>query len=127
MIAGIGIDVIDVERIEKILCDNNGDRFMERTFTPEEQKYCNKFKNPFPRYAGRFAVKEAFIKAANHLCENLSLKEIETVNASSGAPSISIISKKFDRKKYNIHVSISHTDRTAGAFVIIENKEKGGL
>ena len=127
MIAGIGIDIIDVKRIEKILCENNGDRFMERTFTPGEQEYCNKFKDPFPRYAGRFAVKEAFIKAANHLCESLSLKEIETVNASSGAPSISIISKKFDKEKYNIHVSISHIDRTAGAFVIIENKEEGEL
>ena len=117
-------DIVDVERIRKILESEHGERFAERTFTANEQDYCRKFKNPYPRFAGRFAVKEAFIKAASSIAAGLSLKEVETLNAHSGAPSISVLSSLFDRERFQVNVSISHTDDMAVAFVAIENKEE---
>ena len=124
MIVGVGVDIVDVGRIKRIIQDENGARFIDRTFSKREQKYCKKFKDPYPRFAGRFAVKEAFLKAATTILKNISLREIETVNSRTGAPSIAI-SKDWDkRERYEIHVSISHTESLACAFVVIEKKEE---
>ncbi len=124
MIVGVGVDLVDVDRIRKIIQDKNGDRFLERTFSQAEQQYCQKFKDPYPRFAGRFAVKEAFIKAATAISSGIPMKDIETINAASGAPSSSVVSECFEKEKYHVQVSISHTEELACAFVMIE--EKGG-
>jgi len=124
MIKGVGVDIVDVSRVKKILQEKHGKRFIERTFTDNEKKYCHKFKDPFPRFAGRFAVKEAFIKAISSVADGFSFKDIETINAQSGAPSISVLSGHFDKDRFDIHVSISHTDKMATAFVVIDEKKE---
>ncbi|MBI4366993.1 MAG: holo-ACP synthase [Deltaproteobacteria bacterium] len=62
MILGIGIDIVDVRRIEGIIFRWQ-ERFLRRIFTDREIKYCNNKKNPAQRFATRFAAKEAFVKA----------------------------------------------------------------
>lgn len=62
MIIGIGIDLVDVRRIEGIIFRWK-ERFLRRIFTDKEIRYCNNKKNPAQRFATRFAAKEAFIKA----------------------------------------------------------------
>lgn len=71
---GIGIDVVKVSRFSsKKLPENN--KFYERIFTEKEIAYCTKFKNPYPHFAGKFALKEAVIKA---LDKKINFLEIET-------------------------------------------------
>ncbi|MFM8950120.1 MAG: holo-ACP synthase, partial [Bacteroidota bacterium] len=61
MIIGIGTDLVDVSRIEKLVLESDG--FKERVFSSVEITYCESGKNRFERYAARFAAKEAFAKA----------------------------------------------------------------
>jgi holo-[acyl-carrier protein] synthase len=121
MIAGIGIDIVDIERVRRVMEGEAGERFTERTFTEKEKKYCRKFRNPYPHFAGRFAAKEAFIKAASGMADSIPLKSIEVTNSRSGAPSIA--ANSLDFKKYRINISISHTDSAACACVVVEEKE----
>jgi holo-[acyl-carrier protein] synthase len=61
ILVGLGADVIEVERIRGVL-DRQGQRFLARVFTEEEQEYCSKMKHPHKHYAARFAAKEAVSK-----------------------------------------------------------------
>lgn len=62
MILGIGIDLVDVRRMEGIIFRWH-EKFLRRVFTENEIRYCNNKKNPAQRFATRYAAKEAFIKA----------------------------------------------------------------
>ena len=62
MIIGLGIDVEEVERVKGAM-ERQGERFLKRIFTEKERAYCEQFKDKYERYAGRFAVKEAAMKA----------------------------------------------------------------
>ncbi|HJO39891.1 MAG: holo-ACP synthase [Vicinamibacterales bacterium] len=61
-IIGTGLDATDIPRIERVL-ERYGERFLTRIFTPGEIAYCQKRRNPAPHLAGRFAAKEAAMKA----------------------------------------------------------------
>ncbi len=62
MIIGLGVDIAEVPRVQAAI-ERHGQRFLDRVFTPKEIEYCERFKNKFERYAGRFAAKEAAMKA----------------------------------------------------------------
>jgi holo-[acyl-carrier protein] synthase len=62
MILGIGVDLVEVERIEQSIA-RHGERFLQRVFTDSEIAYCSPMKGPGPHYAARFAAKEALAKA----------------------------------------------------------------
>ena len=62
MIIGLGLDISEIDRIEKAIV-RHGDAFKRRVYTPAEREYCESHKNNFERYAGRFAAKEAGMKA----------------------------------------------------------------
>src|SRR6516164_1344133 len=62
MIIGIGIDMEQVERVRGVI-ERQGERFLKRVYTERERAYCEQFRNKYERYAGRFAVKEATMKA----------------------------------------------------------------
>lgn len=124
MIKGIGIDVVDVKRIEKIAgrLDN---KFLNRVFTEEEIKYCLSKKNKFQHFAGRFASKEAFLKAIGiGLFKGYQLKDIEIRNEKSGKPFI-VKNEKIQNvltkmKAENIYISITHIKEVSVSTVIIE-------
>ena len=62
MIVGMGIDLEEVERVKGAI-ERQGERFLKRIYTQKERAYCEQFKDKYERYAGRFAVKEAAMKA----------------------------------------------------------------
>lgn len=112
MIIGIGIDLIEIERIKRA-CEGNP-RFLERIFTEREREYCFKFNNPYEHLAVRFAGKEAAFKALGH---RISWKDVEILNEASGKPNIFI--KNLD-KNVKAQISLSHNRAFAGAVVILE-------
>ena len=66
MIVGMGIDIAEVPRIQAVI-ESQKERFLRRVYTLEEVAYCEQFKNKYERYAGRFAVKEAAMKALGRI------------------------------------------------------------
>ena len=79
MIVGLGLDATDIRRVADILA-RYGDRFLHRVFTDREIAYCNRRRNPVPHLAGRFAAKEAAMKAlgTGH-SRGVLWKEVEVV------------------------------------------------
>jgi holo-[acyl-carrier protein] synthase len=123
-IHGIGSDLVEVARIERII-RKWGDRFLKRVFSEGEISYCEKKAFPPQHYAARFAVKEALLKCLGRgLFSGLSLKDIEVVNTKEGKPELTVRGKVHGIiDALNIiacHVSISHTNNFATAVVILE-------
>ena len=124
LIVGCGIDLVKIERIEKII-KRWGDNFIFRIFTPLEREYCEKNKgNKYQSYAGRFAAKEALLKSMGLGLRGVNWKEIEIENNELGQPIIetsgklkNIASVKGVSKYF---ITISHTKDYAIAQVILE-------
>jgi len=125
LIFGVGIDIIETERLERELLKGS-EGLIEAAFTRGEIEYCRRKKNRAESYAVRFAAKEAFLKAlGTGMQAGINLKEIETVNNVSGNPELKFKRKAKSFLKKNkiskIHVSLSHIKTTAIAVVIIEH------
>lgn len=123
MIVGIGIDLVDVNRVDKIL-KNWGQKFTTRIFTQNEIDYCKQKFNTSECYAARYAAKEALAKALGHgWCEHFSWTEVEVVNLDSGKPFFNIHGKTgqlvTDKR---VMLSLSHTKNQAVAIVMVESK-----
>lgn len=118
-ILGVGNDIIEIERIQADI-DRFGDKFLDRLFTAEEQKYCLSHKNPAKNFAGRFAAKEAFAKAlGTGFRKGVSWLDIEILNDAQGKPCLSISgSLKELTEPSQFAVSISHCREYATAVVI---------
>ena len=85
MIIGIGCDIVDIRRIEKLV-KRYQDRFLSRVFTKDEIKLANNLKN-YSYFAKRFAAKEAYGKATGYgISEKTGFKDIEIFNDKKGAP-----------------------------------------
>lgn len=108
-VLGLGNDIIEIERIRESL-EKHQQRFLDRLFTPKEQLYCQKYEDPIPHYAGRFAAKEAIAKAfGTGIGEHISWQDIEILSESEGAPKVHFsdrLNALFDHPQ--ILVSISH-------------------
>ena len=125
-IFGIGTDIVNIKRMEKII-KKNGISFKNKIFSRNEIHYCEKKKNPFPFYAKRFAAKEALSKAlGTGIGKIVTFKNIEIRNDSLGKPSIllkgsaaNFLKKRIKSKKYTIHLSLSDDVPWAQATVII--------
>ncbi|HEY4601009.1 MAG TPA: holo-ACP synthase [Cerasibacillus sp.] len=115
MIKGIGIDLIELERIHKHIQDQ---RFIDRILTKAEQQIYFTLKSNTRKaefLAGRFAAKEAFSKAIGTGIGTLSFQDIEVLSNELGAPVINV--NGFDTEK--IFISITHSQSYALAQVII--------
>jgi holo-[acyl-carrier protein] synthase len=126
-ILGTGIDIIEVERIERALNRVvTGERFRKRVFTAGEIRYCESRGRPrYQSYAARFAAKEAAMKAmGTGWNRNVGWAEIEVVRERGKAPTIALHGKtaEFARRKNiaRFHLSITHSARHAIAQVIAE-------
>ncbi len=119
MIKGIGVDICDIRKLNAAI--ERSKKFLTRVFSKREIQYCKTKKNSILHLAGRFAAKEAFIKAVSN--KSIKLIEIETINDKSGRPDIRVTKTiKSVLKKKNasrINLSISHTDSTAVAVCVI--------
>lgn len=114
MIKGSGIDIIEVERITKAI-ERWGENFLHHVFTDDEIAYARKQRFPQQHYAGRFAAKEAVLKAFGDNA-HISWKDIKIVNQESGRPICIFCDKDC---KETILISISHTKNYAVASAII--------
>jgi holo-[acyl-carrier protein] synthase len=125
-IYGIGTDIVNIKRIERIL-KSKGDAFKKKIFSVDEIIYCQKKRNPFPYYAKRFAAKEAFSKAlGTGIIKGINFKDIQITNNRKGKPSIKLkgstatsFKKKIKSKKFSIFLSLSDDLPWAQATVII--------
>lgn len=123
MILGLGVDLVDVQRMDKIL-KVWGQKFTSRIFTQNEIKYCSRKVNAAECFAARFAAKEALAKALGHgFCEHFKWKDVDVVKEDSGKPTFSIrgITARLVENK-RVFLSISHTKSQAMAFVTIERE-----
>jgi len=124
MIVGLGVDIAEVERVRAAI-ERQGERLLKRLFTEKERGYCERFKNKYERYAGRFAVKEATMKAlGTGWSRGVRWVDIEVVREVAGKPTLELrgeAKKIADRLKVrNIAVTITHTASQALAQVIFE-------
>src|SRR6516164_6719255 len=124
MIVGIGVDITEVDRIRRSI-ERFGLRFVERIFTREEIRYCESKANKNERYAGRFAAKEAAMKAiGTGWSRGVGWQDVEVVRVPGGRPTVTFHGKgaEFFRKlgATRAHLSITHTRQSAMAQVILE-------
>lgn len=124
MIVGLGIDIAEVDRIESAI-RRYGQRFLQRVFTAAEIDYCQSKANAFERFAGRFAAKEAAMKAiGTGWKRGVAWKDFEVVRESSGRPALrfSGVAAGFAERLgvTRALVSITHTATEAIAQVILE-------
>lgn len=120
MIIGIGIDMIELNRIEEAIGRNK--RFIRRVLTEEEQRYYYQLDKPSRQIefiAGRFAAKEAFSKACGTGIGKLSFQHMTILPNENGAPKMSV--KGYEHQQ--IHLSISHSKAHAIAQVILSISE----
>lgn len=135
MILGIGTDVVNIGRIEKLLQDFT-ERFEERIFTPAEIDYANQrgkadAQAKAATLAKRFAAKEAFVKAiGSGFADGISWKEVEVLNQPSGKPYIEVKGAALAKLQAisprgimpQIDVSLADDYPLAQAFVVISFK-----
>jgi holo-[acyl-carrier protein] synthase len=125
MIVGLGVDITEVDRIEAAMA-RRGRAFLERLFTPSEISYCQRHRNRAERFAGRFAAKEAAMKAlGTGWARGVRWIDIEVVREPSGKPTLKLsgatraIADGLGVK--NIALTITHDGNIALAQVIFES------
>lgn len=125
MIVGIGVDIIEIARIESALSEH-GDRIRDRVFTPQEIKYCLATGRTAERFATRFAAKEAARKALGAARPLLALSwhEVEIISSAEGAPQLHFRGRAAELIEElavsRTHVSLSHSHEQAIAMVVLE-------
>lgn len=124
MIVSTGIDIVEIEEMRRAI-ERGGDRLLSRIFTPAEREYCEQRAAKFQHYAGRFAAKEAALKAlGTGWAQGVAWKDVEVMNQESGAPILRLTGQAeraaaelgVDR----IHLTLSHSARSAVAQIIFE-------
>jgi holo-[acyl-carrier protein] synthase len=125
MIAGLGIDLIEVERVAANVSKDAG--FRELVFSKNEIEYCEAKTNKFEHYAARFAAKEAFFKAlGTGWAEGTAFNEVEITNDDKGKPVLTLLGAT--KNAVAVHgdlkfsISLSHLSSVASAVVIIEKQ-----
>jgi holo-[acyl-carrier protein] synthase len=124
MILGIGVDLCEVDRIEAAIA-RHGERFLTRIYTEAERAYCESKPNRMERFAGRFAAKEAAMKAiGTGWRRGVGWRDVEVRRAASGQPIIifSGVARRIadELGVRRALVSITHIKSMAMAQVILE-------
>jgi holo-[acyl-carrier protein] synthase len=124
MIRGLGIDSIELARVRRVHAEY-GARFLDRILTAAEQEYVARWADPVPRIAGRFAVKEACMKAlGTGWGAGVRWRDIEVRRHPSGKPVVELHGRAKEICSTLggsvVHCTITHTDDTAMAVVVIE-------
>ena len=127
MIVGIGLDVCEIARIRHNL-ERYGPRFIDRLLTPAERAYCEKRKDTAVPFAGRFAAKEAAVKALGG-SPGLRWRDMEILPVEREKPRLvlhgtaSRIARDLGASR--VHLTITHDAGVAAAVVILETGERG--
>jgi holo-[acyl-carrier-protein] synthase len=118
----IGTDIIEIERIKKII-ESKKEKFLDSMYTEKEREYCeSKNVQKYQSYAARFAAKEAIYKAlSNYINFEYSWKDFEILNAENGKPEVNLHFKISGLE--DLEISISHCKQYAVAYVTALFKE----
>jgi len=126
-IVGIGTDIIECLRIAKMI-ERHGELFLTRVYTPHEIEYCTARKAATQHYAGRFAAKEAVLKAlGTGWTRGIQWRDIEVRNEMGGRPKIAIggaareLCEKLGIEQ--VLITISHCRTHATAYAVAVGKE----
>jgi holo-[acyl-carrier protein] synthase len=124
-ILGIGVDLIEVERIENSLA-RFAQRFLQRVFTEGEIKYCQSMAFPARHLAARFAAKEAVSKAfGTGIGKTIGWRDIDVHNKESGEPFVVLVGRAQslakERNVRSILITLSHTHHHAIAVIVLES------
>lgn len=123
MVYGIGVDLIEVERVKKAILAN--DTFLTKIYGSQEIAKCQSTNNRFQCFAARFAGKEAFMKAlGTGWSKGLKWTEVEILNDKEGKPVLTLSGKAKEMiEELNItrlNISLSHIANVASAIVVLE-------
>jgi holo-[acyl-carrier protein] synthase len=123
-VLGVGVDIIETERIEHSL-ERFGERFLQRVFTDGEIAYCQSMKYPARHFAARFAAKEAVSKAfGTGIGKSMGWRDIDVRKKTSGEPFVVLDggakSLAADRNVRGVWISLSHTNHHAVAMIALE-------
>lgn len=125
MILGLGLDAVDIARVERMLADN-GERMVQRLFSDAEAAYAMARARPAEHLAVRLAAKEAAFKAlaGNALARAIGWREIEVLNGSDGAPTLALTGRAEARARElgvaRVLVTLTHTETVGVAVVVLE-------
>lgn len=125
MIVAIGVDAVEIERI-RAMFERSGERFVHRVCTEQEGAYCLSRSDPAESLAARFAAKEAVMKClGTGWTEGIGFQQIEVQRLPSGDTQLCVTGAALQRAAAlgirRWHVSLTHTERTATAFVVAED------
>lgn len=128
MIIGLGIDLVDIDRVVRMLA-KGGDRFTSRLLTEGEWAYCSRMHSPATHVAARLAAKEAAFKAlAGSLdARTIGWKEIEVVHDEHRRPGL-VLHGRAQARVQELQVtrtllSLSHSELTASAVVVLDRDD----
>lgn len=127
MILGVGVDIIEIERIDN--ATKNQNKFLNKIFTENELQYFRKRSMNSEVIAGNFAAKEAISKTLGTGIRKISFSDIEILRDELGKPVVTMTDKLKNNVEslfgcgqvYKIHVSISHSKNNAIAYAILES------
>lgn len=121
MIVGLGTDIVEIERIGRMI-ERHGDVFVQRIFTADEIEYCRQRKHCAEPFAGRWAAKEAVMKVlGTGFVQGVSFQDLEVVSEPSGRPRIVLrggaerLAKQLGIREVLITISHCHEYATAMA------------
>ncbi len=125
MIVGTGMDLVSIDRLRRFR-ERHGERGLRRLFTEAELAYCLRQPDPAPFLAVRFAAREAFFKAVGTgWGRGGRWRDVEVEHDPRGAPSLALHGRAAVAARMagaaRVHVSLSHADEVAGAFVVLES------
>lgn len=127
MIVGTGIDLVDIDRVRRLLA-RHGDRALRRFFTDDETTFCLQAADPAQCFAARLAAKEAALKAlTTGRAQGIRWRDIEIVRKHADAPALRLhaaaASRARDLAVDRTWISLSHEHNQACAVVILEANE----
>ncbi|MFM7056432.1 MAG: holo-ACP synthase [Planctomycetota bacterium] len=122
MIIGIGTDIVEIDRIRSML-ERHGAHFSQRCFTPAELEWADRQRDPAVRFAGRWAAKEAVVKAlGTGFIEGMTFHDIEVLPLHTGQPMVRLTGRAAQIADQlgiqRMHITISHARNYATATAI---------
>lgn len=126
---GLGVDLVNIERMQKVI--GRSPTFTTRVFTVDERAYCDSTAQPHVHYATRFAAKEAVLKAlGTGIAQGIAPADVEVVRLSTGAPKVRLHRRAAELAKHKgvrdipLSLSYTHLDAVACAMVITDDSQR---
>ena len=125
MIVGLGMDLVDIDRVDRLLA-NHAEHAVQKLFTDREADYARARAHPGRHFAARFAAKEAAYKAlaGNDLARRIGWRDMEVLSNADGSPRLEFHGRAAERAAElgvtRVLVTLTHSHATAAAVVILE-------